>query len=88
MLHTYFSQEEQKDFVTKENLDDKIAHALDNPVNYNFALNGNGEKILSTFPPGNLNGWKGANPSAYSLGGIQQGGAKWNYIFRKENKQQ
>lgn len=79
-------QDEQKSFVTKENLEEKIEQALNNPVNYNFALKSNGEKVHSDLPPGNLNGWKGANPSAYALGGVQQGGAQWNYIFRNQNK--
>ncbi|XP_066930515.1 small ribosomal subunit protein mS26-like [Clytia hemisphaerica] len=80
--------EESKSFVTKENLDQKIEEALENPVNYNFALKTNGEKIISTKPPGNLDGWKGANPSAYALGGIQQGSGEWNFIFRSQKPQQ
>jgi len=51
-------------------------------LNYNFALKPNGEKVLSTKPPGNLDGWKGANPSAYTLGGIQPGSGEWNFIFK------
>ena len=84
MLYFNFFQEEQKTFVTRDNLEEKIEVALSNPVNYNFALKSNGEKIHSTMPPGNLNGWKGANPSAYALGGVQQGSAQWNYIFRNQ----
>lgn len=47
-------QEESKDFITPENLEGKINHALDNETNYNFALKPNGERIYSTKPPGNV----------------------------------
>lgn len=46
-------QEESKDFITPENLEEKIAFALDNETYYNFALKPNGERIYSTAPPGN-----------------------------------
>ena len=79
-------QEESKTFVTPENLDEKINEALDNVINYNYALKPNGEKVYSTQPPGNLNGWKGANPSAYALGGIQPGSGEWNFLFRSHRQ--
>ncbi|XP_031555370.1 28S ribosomal protein S26, mitochondrial-like [Actinia tenebrosa] len=46
--------EESKDFITPENLEEKINYALDNETNYNFALKPNGERIYSTKPPGNV----------------------------------
>lgn len=46
--------EEQKNFVTPENLDEKIEFALENPTNYNFAIASNRKKLHSTKPPGNL----------------------------------
>lgn len=36
-------QEQSKDFVTMENLEEKITECLDNEVNYNFALTMTGE---------------------------------------------
>lgn len=44
--------EESKNWVTEENLDEKIAFCLENEINYNFALTPSGEKISSTLPPG------------------------------------
>ncbi len=77
-------QEESKNFVTRENLDEKIAYALENEVNYNFALTPDGQKLYSTKPPGNFSehGWKGPSPAAFQLGGIRQG--EWDFIFKKQ----
>ncbi|XP_072433661.1 small ribosomal subunit protein mS26 [Chiloscyllium punctatum] len=40
-------QEEVKNFITLENLDQRIAEALDNPKNYNFAIDTEGRIIRS-----------------------------------------
>ncbi|KXJ09390.1 hypothetical protein AC249_AIPGENE23128 [Exaiptasia diaphana] len=56
--------EESKDFITAENLDEKIAFALDNETSYNFALKPNGERIYSTEPPGNMDPEQ-PGPAAY-----------------------
>eukprot|EP00795_Rhopilema_esculentum_P012052 gene12052-2643_t len=76
--------EESKDFVTKENLDEKIAYALENEVNYNFALTPNGKKLYSTKPPGNFehHQWKGASPAAYQISGHRFG--EWDFLFEKK----
>ncbi|XP_032221934.2 uncharacterized protein LOC5520939 isoform X2 [Nematostella vectensis] len=47
--------EESKEFITPDNLDEKIAYALENETNYNFALTPEGKKLHSTRPPGNAN---------------------------------
>lgn len=41
-------QEEAKNFITLENLDQRIEEALDNPKNYNFALNKEGKVAKRT----------------------------------------
>ncbi|XP_066535921.1 28S ribosomal protein S26, mitochondrial [Hoplias malabaricus] len=41
-------QEEVKNFITLENLDQKIEEALDNPKNYNFAVDKEGRKVKQT----------------------------------------
>ncbi|XP_006786019.1 28S ribosomal protein S26, mitochondrial [Neolamprologus brichardi] len=41
-------QEEVKNFITMENLDQRIEEALDNPKNYNFAVNKEGKVIKQT----------------------------------------
>lgn len=41
-------QEEVKNFITLENLDQRIEEALDNPKNYNFAINKKGSVIKQT----------------------------------------
>ncbi|XP_035529438.1 28S ribosomal protein S26, mitochondrial [Morone saxatilis] len=41
-------QEEAKNFITLENLDQRIEEALDNPKNYNFALNKEGRVVKKT----------------------------------------
>ncbi|MCJ8730681.1 hypothetical protein PDJAM_G00187340 [Pangasius djambal] len=41
-------QEEAKNFITLENLDQRIEEALDNPKNYNFALNKEGQVVKRT----------------------------------------
>jgi len=44
--------EECKNWVTKENLEEKIQYCLEHETNYNFALLPNGEKLHSVSPPG------------------------------------
>lgn len=77
-------QEESKTFVTKENLEEKIAYALENEENYNFAITPEGEKIYSTKPPGNFSehGWQGASPAAFFMGGISLG--EHDFLFQKK----
>lgn len=41
-------QEDAKHFITLENLDQRIDEALDNPKNYNFAINKSGQIIKQT----------------------------------------
>ncbi|KAF3700812.1 28S ribosomal protein S26, mitochondrial [Channa argus] len=41
-------QEEAKNFITLENLDQRIEEALDNPKNYNFAVDKEGRVIKQT----------------------------------------
>ncbi|XP_054913244.1 28S ribosomal protein S26, mitochondrial [Poeciliopsis prolifica] len=41
-------QEEAKNFVTLENLDQRIDEALDNPKNYNFAIDKEGKVVKRT----------------------------------------
>ncbi|XP_060781723.1 28S ribosomal protein S26, mitochondrial [Neoarius graeffei] len=41
-------QEEAKNFITLENLDQRIEEALDNPKNYNFAINKEGQVVKRT----------------------------------------
>lgn len=41
-------QEEAKNFITLENLDQRIEEALDNPKNYNFAINKEGQVAKRT----------------------------------------
>ncbi|XP_028250769.1 small ribosomal subunit protein mS26 [Parambassis ranga] len=41
-------QEDVKNFVTLENLDQRIEEALDNPKNYNFAINKSGKVVKQT----------------------------------------
>ncbi|KAG7510579.1 28S ribosomal protein S26, mitochondrial [Solea senegalensis] len=41
-------QEEAKNFITLENLDQRIEEALDNPKNYNFAIDKEGRVIKQT----------------------------------------
>ena len=83
MFYLYF-QEDSKDFVTRENLDDKIEELLSNEINFNHAITPDGEKIHSTKPPGNLVEWKGPSPTAYIMGGLRPGGSEWNFIFRDQ----
>ncbi|TSW48772.1 28S ribosomal protein S26, mitochondrial [Bagarius yarrelli] len=40
--------EEAKNFITLENLDERIEEALDNPKNYNFAINKEGQAVKRT----------------------------------------
>ncbi|XP_071765670.1 small ribosomal subunit protein mS26 [Centroberyx gerrardi] len=41
-------QEEAKNFITLENLDQRIEEALDNPKNYNFAIDREGRVVRQT----------------------------------------
>lgn len=41
-------QEDAKNFITLENLDQRIEEALDNPKNYNFAINKEGRVVKHT----------------------------------------
>ncbi|RXN24852.1 28S ribosomal mitochondrial [Labeo rohita] len=41
-------QEEAKDFITPDNLDQRIEEALDNPKNYNFAIDKEGRVVKRT----------------------------------------
>ncbi|XP_026134618.1 28S ribosomal protein S26, mitochondrial-like [Carassius auratus] len=41
-------QEEAKDFITLDNLDQRIEEALDNPKNYNFAIDKEGRVVKRT----------------------------------------
>lgn len=41
-------QEEAKNFITLENLDQRIEEALDNPKNYNFAIDKKGSVVKQT----------------------------------------
>ncbi|KAJ8262497.1 hypothetical protein GJAV_G00167120 [Gymnothorax javanicus] len=41
-------EEESKTFITLENLDERIEEALDNPKNYNFAIDKEGRVVKST----------------------------------------
>lgn len=55
--------------MTPENLEEKIAHCLENEINYNFALSPSGEKHYSTSPPGCIDTEENApGPAAYSAG--------------------
>ncbi|KAF7639362.1 hypothetical protein Mgra_00001030 [Meloidogyne graminicola] len=42
--------EASKNFVTKENLDEKIINALENPVNFDYAIDLNGQKLENVQP--------------------------------------
>lgn len=48
-------QEEAKNFITVENLDQRIEEALDNPKNYNFAIDKDGKVVKRTVLE--WNGW-------------------------------
>lgn len=43
-----FIQEEAKTFITPENLDARIEECLDNPRNYNFAIDKDGRIVKRT----------------------------------------
>ncbi len=47
-LHSSVFQEEAKDFITLDNLDQQIEEALDNPKNYNFAIDKEGRVVKRT----------------------------------------
>merc|ERR1712080_751010 len=78
--------EESKDFISFDNMDEKIESVLSNTVNFNYAITPYGEKIHSTKPPGNLDGWKGPSPSAYAAGGVEMPGLKVGGLFPNANE--
>lgn len=47
-LTLFVLQEVAKTFITLENLDQKIEEALDNPQNYNFAIDKEGRVVKQT----------------------------------------
>lgn len=49
-------QEDAKNFITLENLDQRIEEALDNPKNYNFAINKEGKVVKQTVLQWHLQG--------------------------------
>lgn len=74
--------EDSKDFITFENIDEKIEEALTGDItSHNFAVTPTWEKIHSTKPPGNMDGWKGAPPMAYIAADIDQNSDEWNEAF-------
>lgn len=44
----FLQQEDAKNFITMENLDQRIEEALDNPKNYNFAIDKEGRVVKQT----------------------------------------
>lgn len=74
--------EESKEFITLENMDEKIDEALENIVNFNYAITSAGNKIYSKKPPGNLDGYKGASPTAYIAGGLRPNSEEWSLAFK------
>lgn len=77
--------EESKEFITPENIDEKIDAVLENVVNYNFALTSEGNKIYATKPPGNLDGFKGASPTAFIAGGINSFSNEFQTAFQGQD---
>lgn len=68
---SFFVQEESKNWVTEENLEEKIAYCLENETNYNFAITPSGERIYSTTPPGCIDSEENApGPAAYYPKGL------------------
>lgn len=64
--HVKNAIEESKNWVTKENLEEKIAYCLEHETNYNFALTSTGEKVFSDSTPGSVDTEEnGPGPSAY-----------------------
>ena len=64
-------QEESKNWVTEENLEEKIAYCLENETNYNFAITPSGERIYSTTPPGCVDSEENTpGPAAYYPKGL------------------
>jgi len=43
-------KEQSKNFITKENLDEKVREALENPINLDYAIDLNGAKIENVQP--------------------------------------
>ena len=72
---TYF-QEKSKNFITYENLDDRIAKALENPIVYDYAIDMNGKKFYLPKPVKFLEG----TPT-------QQKGRLYDMIEQKQSKQ-
>merc|ERR1711962_518443 len=73
--------EESKNFLTVDNLDERLDAVLRTETNFNFAITHGGNKIYSTKPPGNLGGWKGASPAAYVDGGIHPNSDVFQNVF-------
>lgn len=67
----YLVQEESENWVTRENLEEKITYCLEHETNYNFALSPTGEKHYSTSPPGCIDTEENApGPAAYYPTGL------------------
>lgn len=66
----HFAQEESKNWVTKENLEEKIAYCLEHETNYNFALSPSEEKHYVVSPAGCVDTEENApGPAAYVTSG-------------------
>lgn len=74
------------DFVTPENLEEKITECLENETNYNFALTPDGKRIYSTKPPGNISTHMyGPGPAAYMFAPLSKDWVELNNM--NENKE-
>lgn len=87
-LYFFILQEESKDFVTPENLEEKIAHALENETNYNFALTSSGQKLFSKSPPGNVNTELHAPGHAAFMNSSPSVQREWNTSLTDNESQQ
>jgi len=74
-------EEYETTMITLENIDERLEVVLQNEVNYNYAITADGQKIHSTKPPGNLDGWKGPPPTAYLDGGILPESDEFQRVF-------
>jgi len=74
--------EESRNFITADNMDEILEQVVTNPpVNFNYAITPTGKKIHSTKPPGNLDGWDGAPPSAFIAGGTKENSEEFQQMF-------
>jgi len=74
--------EESGKFITADNMDEMLEQVVTNPpVNFNYAITTSGKKIHSTKPPGNLDGWDGAAPSAFIAGGTRENSEEFQEMF-------